>query len=128
MSNVRVVSAQRRRTSFVSQSVERYTYHGDSGKDRLKWTIRRFEMSATQIKTFPRQALSPHWHNPLSLGCKRAFDAVTSGLLLVLLAPLFMVLAVAVKLTSRGSVLYRWQVVGKGRFDIDAFQSSYVSE
>ena len=71
-------------------------------------------MSATQVKILPRQDLSPHWGNPLLLGCKRAFDLLISGSLLVLLAPLFLVLAVAVKLTSRGPVLYRWQVVGKG--------------
>jgi lipopolysaccharide/colanic/teichoic acid biosynthesis glycosyltransferase len=64
--------------------------------------------------TSPRQELSPHWHNPLLLGCKRTFDAVVSGSLLLLLAPLFLVLAAAVKLTSRGPVFYQWQVVGMG--------------
>jgi lipopolysaccharide/colanic/teichoic acid biosynthesis glycosyltransferase len=71
-------------------------------------------MSATQVKIFPRQDLSPHWRNPFLLGCKRAFDVFVSGSLLVLLAPLFLVLAAAVKLTTRGPVFYRWQVVGKG--------------
>jgi lipopolysaccharide/colanic/teichoic acid biosynthesis glycosyltransferase len=71
-------------------------------------------MSATQVKTIPLQDLSPHWRNPLLLGCKRALDVLVSGSLLVLLAPLFLVLAAAVKLTSRGPVFYRWQVVGKG--------------
>jgi lipopolysaccharide/colanic/teichoic acid biosynthesis glycosyltransferase len=71
-------------------------------------------MSATQVKIFPRQDLSPHWRNPFLLGCKRAFDVLVSGSLLVLLAPLFLVLAAAVKLTTRGPVFYRWQVVGKG--------------
>ena len=61
-----------------------------------------------------RLDLSPHWHNPLLLGCKRILDVIVSGLLLILLLPLFMVLAAAVKLTSRGPALYRWQVVGKG--------------
>ncbi len=64
--------------------------------------------------TSPRQELSPYWHNPLLLGCKRAFDVVVSGLLLLLLAPLFLALAAAVKVTSRGPVFYQWQVVGKG--------------
>jgi len=57
---------------------------------------------------------SPNWHNPLLLGGKRLFDFCVSGTLLVVLSPLFLILALAVKLTSRGPVFYRWQVVGKG--------------
>lgn len=57
--------------------------------------------------------LSPHWHNPFLLACKRALDVILSGLLLVLLLPLFFVLAAMIKLTSRGTVFYRWQVVGQ---------------
>jgi len=48
------------------------------------------------------------------LGCKRAFDAVLSGLFLIVLSPVLLILAVAVKLTSSGPVFYRWNVVGKG--------------
>ena len=70
-------------------------------------------MAATQSGTFPLQELSPHWHNPLMLGCKRAFDAVISGFFLIVLSPLFLILAVAVKMTSPGPVFYRWMVVGK---------------
>lgn len=40
-------------------------------------------------------------------------DLVFSGLLLVLLTPLFAVLAILVELTSAGPVFYRWRVVGK---------------
>lgn len=56
---------------------------------------------------------SPNWNNPFLMGCKRALDIVSSGLLLVLLAPLFAVLCAAVKLTSPGPVFYKWRVVGK---------------
>ncbi len=42
-----------------------------------------------------------------SLFCKRAFDIVVSLLLLLLLSPLFLVLAIAVKIDSRGPVFYR---------------------
>jgi len=57
---------------------------------------------------------SPRWSNPLLLACKRLVDIVVAGLLLLLLSPLLLVLAVAVKLTSPGAVLYRWRVVGRG--------------
>ena len=56
---------------------------------------------------------SPNWDRPFLVGCKRVCDIMVSALLLLLLAPLFMVLAVLVKLTSVGNVFYRWQVVGK---------------
>jgi len=78
-------------------------------------------------KALNQPALSPHWHNPFLLGCKRMLDIVIAGLLLILLLPLFCVLAVAVKLTSRGPVFYRWRVVGKGgrRFTGFKFRSMY---
>jgi lipopolysaccharide/colanic/teichoic acid biosynthesis glycosyltransferase len=58
--------------------------------------------------------LSPDWQSPLRLTIKRAFDVTVSALLLLLLAPVFLVLAIAVKFSSAGSVFYRWQVVGCG--------------
>ncbi len=60
------------------------------------------------------QGLSPHWRNPFLLGCKWFFDVLVSGSLLVVLSPLFLILALAVKLTSSGPVFYRWSVVGRG--------------
>jgi lipopolysaccharide/colanic/teichoic acid biosynthesis glycosyltransferase len=60
------------------------------------------------------QERSPNWDSALAVACKRVLDIGISALLLVLLAPLFLLLAAIVKLTSRGPVLYRWQVAGKG--------------
>ncbi len=45
---------------------------------------------------------------------KRMFDLVFSGVALVLLSPLFLVLALVVKLGSRGPVIFRQQRVGHG--------------
>jgi lipopolysaccharide/colanic/teichoic acid biosynthesis glycosyltransferase len=59
------------------------------------------------------EILSRSWKDPLSTSFKRAVDIALSGLLLVFLSPLFFVIAGAIKLTSRGSVFYRWPVVGK---------------
>jgi lipopolysaccharide/colanic/teichoic acid biosynthesis glycosyltransferase len=44
---------------------------------------------------------------------KRALDLVVAALGLLLLSPLFLVVATAVKLTSPGPVFYRWEVVGR---------------
>lgn len=42
-----------------------------------------------------------------SLFCKRVFDVVVSLILLLLLSPLFLILAIAIKLDSKGPVFYR---------------------
>lgn len=56
---------------------------------------------------------------------KRAFDVVGSATLLLLLAPVMLAVALAVKTTSRGTVLYRQERVGlRGRpFQILKFRS-----
>jgi lipopolysaccharide/colanic/teichoic acid biosynthesis glycosyltransferase len=45
---------------------------------------------------------------------KRAFDIAVAGLALVVLAPVFAVVAALIKLTSRGPVFFRQQRVGRG--------------
>lgn len=56
---------------------------------------------------------------------KRAFDCVFSGLLLVILAPLFFVVAVLVKCTSPGPVIFRQTRIGlnKRQFQIYKFRT-----
>jgi len=56
---------------------------------------------------------------------KRLFDFISSATGLLLLLPVFAVVAVSIKLTSRGSVFYRQMRVGKGGhpFDIVKFRS-----
>ena len=60
-----------------------------------------------------------------SLFCKRVFDIAVSLLLLLLLSPLFLILAVAIRLDSRGPVFYRQvRVTQYGReFRIFKFRS-----
>jgi lipopolysaccharide/colanic/teichoic acid biosynthesis glycosyltransferase len=48
-------------------------------------------------------------------GVKRVFDVVVAGALLVLLSPLFAAVAVAIKLTSPGPVMFRQFRSGKDR-------------
>ena len=63
---------------------------------------------------YEQAVLSPNWHRPLQVVCKRVLDILVSALSLILLAPVFVVLGAAVKLTSPGPLFYRWKVVGKG--------------
>jgi lipopolysaccharide/colanic/teichoic acid biosynthesis glycosyltransferase len=71
-------------------------------------------MAVSQSGIFPTQEFSSHWSNPFSLGWKRFFDLIVSGTLLVVLSPLLLILALAVKLSSSGPTFYRWKVMGKG--------------
>ena len=71
-------------------------------------------MSTVHRPVFVSPERSRNWDNAVLVSCKRGLDVCLSVLLFVLLAPLFVALAVAVKLTSRGPLLYRWEVVGKG--------------
>jgi lipopolysaccharide/colanic/teichoic acid biosynthesis glycosyltransferase len=57
---------------------------------------------------------SPYWKSGFRQRVKRLIDMVGAASLLLLLSPLFLVLAVIVKLSSPGPVFYRWKVVGQG--------------
>ena len=73
-------------------------------------------------ETSVAQLPSPNWDNSFLVGCKRTLDVGISALLLALLSPLFLVLAATVKLTSRGTVFYRWQVVGQRGLPFTGFK------
>ena len=74
-------------------------------------------------------AVRPYWEilrkKSLSLFFKRVFDFVVSSLFLILLSPLFLVLAIAIKIDSKGPVFYRQERVTQyGRtFRIHKFRS-----
>ncbi len=57
--------------------------------------------------------LSRGWGNPFLLGIKRGIDILVSGIALIVLSPLFLILALAVKWSSPGPIFYLWRVVGK---------------
>ncbi len=61
---------------------------------------------------------------------KRCFDLVVAALSLVMLSPLMLITAIAVKLSSPGPILYRQTRMGLDlkTFDIYKFRSMYVNE
>jgi exopolysaccharide biosynthesis polyprenyl glycosylphosphotransferase len=64
----------------------------------------------------------PRWDSDALLA-KRVFDLLVSGILLVLLSPLFLVVAVAIKLTTpRLPVFYRWRVVGQNGVEFTGYK------
>jgi exopolysaccharide biosynthesis polyprenyl glycosylphosphotransferase len=66
--------------------------------------------------------------DPASLHVKRAFDAVVSATALVVLAPVLLACALAIKLDTPGPVFFRQRRVGKDerRFEVLKFRSMYV--
>jgi lipopolysaccharide/colanic/teichoic acid biosynthesis glycosyltransferase len=61
-----------------------------------------------------RLFMSPRWNSHFHLAIKRALDISVATTLLLLLTPVFLLLAIAVKLSSSGPIFYRWNVVGRG--------------
>lgn len=53
---------------------------------------------------------------------KRLFDIVASAIGLLLLSPLFLILAVWIKCDSRGPVFYKQKRVGRGNKDFDLYK------
>lgn len=66
-----------------------------------------------KVDTPQSLVLSPYWESSIRLAAKRVIDVLGSAVLLLLLSPVFIVLALIVKLSSPGPVFYRWKVVGK---------------
>lgn len=67
---------------------------------------------------------------PANAFIKRAFDIVMSGLALIILSPLFLVLAIAIRLSSPGPVLFRQERIGlnKKPFIMYKFRSMRVND
>jgi len=85
------------------------------GVDGAKIRVDRIhDMPILTFSTVPTQ----EWQ----LLAKRAMDIVVSAVLLVLLAPLFLIIAVAVKLTSPGPVFYEWKVMGLNKKPFTGFK------
>ncbi|MCM1113849.1 MAG: sugar transferase [Muribaculum sp.] len=65
----------------------------------------------------------------MNLALKRAFDIVASGLGLLLLSPVFALIALAIKLTSKGPVFFRQDRLGKDGvpFSILKFRTMVVN-
>lgn len=60
----------------------------------------------------PPMTATPHTDRPMPL-VKRCIDVVLSAVLLLCFSPLFLLIALAIKCTSRGPIFYPWHVLGK---------------
>ncbi len=71
----------------------------------------------------------PYAHKPVQMLVKRAFDIVASSAAIALLSPLLFVVALLIKLTSKGPIFFRQERVGRyGRaFHMLKFRSMVVN-
>lgn len=82
----------------------------------------------TNVTLYP-DLLNPSRRKRSLLVMKRSIDLLVTGVGLLLLSPLFLAIAVAIKLTSKGPVLFKQQRVGQyGKlFTVLKFRSMYVN-
>jgi exopolysaccharide biosynthesis polyprenyl glycosylphosphotransferase len=79
-------------------------------------------------QTLPLFELKPPVFDGVDFALKRAFDIVGSILLMLLLSPFLLGVALLVKLSSRGPVIYRSQRPGIGGEPFDCFKFRTMSE
>ena len=70
-------------------------------------------MATTSSPAYEPVVLSKNWRRPAQVACKRVLDVVLSSVLLLLFSPMFLILAIAVKIGSPGPVFYPWKVIGR---------------
>jgi exopolysaccharide biosynthesis polyprenyl glycosylphosphotransferase len=87
------------------------------------------DLSAEDVWGIPLYRLPPPGERARGWRLKRAFDVVVSLLVLVLASPLMLVIAVAVKLSSPGPVLFRQHRLGQHEreFELLKFRSMTVN-
>ena len=81
-----------------------------------------YKVQTDSVAGFPsiKYYLTPQ--NELALFFKRLLDIVVSALLLVSLLPLFIIIAIMIKWTSKGPVFYPWLVVGQNNRDFASYK------
>lgn len=84
----------------------------------VKLTSELFDIVTEKVSTekyagIPVLNVSPHYSNNLSFRLKRIVDIILSSVGLLLLSPIFLIVAILVKLSSEGPIFYKQLRVGK---------------
>ncbi|MEO8399295.1 MAG: sugar transferase [Ignavibacteriaceae bacterium] len=100
----------------------------------VKITSQLFDIVPKKISTeryasIPVIEASPLYDSKAALGLKRIFDIIISIFALVLLSPLFLAIALLIKITSTGPVFFRQTRIGRNGipFQFFKFRSMYVA-
>lgn len=86
------------------------------------------KISAEKYAGIPFLGVSPYYNSNLMLGVKRFFDTIISIFVLIVLSPLLALIAILIKLSSPGPILFKQIRIGKnGRpFNFYKFRSMRV--
>ncbi len=84
----------------------------------VRVTSELFDIVARKVSTekyadIPVLDVYSHYNNAITLAMKRAFDIIVSTIALVILAPVILVIALLIKLTSKGPILFKQNRVGR---------------
>ncbi len=108
--------------------------HCEQAEVAVKLVPDLFELSLSRVRMdhiagIPLIDVERRRHSRVARGIKRALDTVVSGLALLIASPFLLLVALAIKLDSRGPVLYTEQRVGKdGKpFTFFKFRSMHVN-
>ncbi|EDM38227.1 putative glycosyltransferase [Pedobacter sp. BAL39] len=98
-----------------------YPYNVEDLKDRLNFLI-KFKLIKPNIEQLSVIKKQREYQIPT---LKRVFDVVSSGFILLLLSPILLIVAILIKLDSKGPVIYKSKRVGTGYkiFDFYKFRS-----
>jgi exopolysaccharide biosynthesis polyprenyl glycosylphosphotransferase len=121
-----IFAAERERLEDIEEAVLLCEERGVAVKVSLNlFPARIARVSVEDVEGVPMLAFSTTPHEVLPLAMKRTFDVVVSAAVLVLLAPLFGLVALAIKLDTPGPVFFRQRRVGlSGReFTLYKFRS-----
>jgi exopolysaccharide biosynthesis polyprenyl glycosylphosphotransferase len=85
-------------------------------------------LSVHTVEGFPILSLTRTHLSRSSALLKRSVDVTLSSVALLVLAPLFLAIAIAIKLDSRGPILYRHDRIGRGgrKIDVLKFRTMFI--
>ncbi len=108
--------------------------HCEAADVAVKLVPDLFELSLSRVRMdhiagIPLIDVERRRHSRVARAVKRTADIVLAGLALLIASPVLLLIALAVKLDSRGPILYKEQRIGKGGkpFTFLKFRSMYVN-
>jgi exopolysaccharide biosynthesis polyprenyl glycosylphosphotransferase len=75
-----------------------------------------------QLGIFPVITLHEHYIPAISLAAKRLIDILFSAFALILLAPVFLIVAIVIRLDSKGPIIYRSKRVGRRGREFECYK------
>ncbi len=107
----------------------------NSLKVTVKLTSELFDIVTKKVSTekyagIPVLGVSPHYSNNITLKMKRTVDIVLCIIGLLVLSPLFFIIALSIKLSSKGPIFFNQTLIGKDgkSFQFYKFRSMSVDE